>query len=163
MAALKMTTASVVDRAIVAVCSYPICAQRAEQTKTPLILTAASVVLSNGESSTFLIRAPSPEDFLKQTGLAIKTLHEALVRVAEPTPEKLTATLGRLDFVSELGAVRFDKSGNNVGQVAYPFRPDAAGCTSSCGSTCPSNCGQTSCTKSGGNECCSICGMPRPN
>jgi ABC-type branched-subunit amino acid transport system substrate-binding protein len=163
MAAVQMARAAEFDKATVVVCSYYVCASKAEETKTPLILTASSVVLSKGNSNTFLIRAPSQDDSIKQAGLAVKALHQALVRSVEPTSEKITATLRRLDFSSELGSVRFDESGNNVGLVAYPFRPDAAGCTSSCGSTCPSNCGQTSCTKTGGNECCSICGMPRPN
>jgi ABC-type branched-subunit amino acid transport system substrate-binding protein len=162
-AAAKMQEAVQRDQAAVAVCSHLSCVQAAEQTKTPLILTAAkSARLSHGETNTFLIWTPSPGDFELQANLAIKTLHEALTHAAEPTPEKITTALRDVDFSSGLGRVHFDKSGNNLGTAAYPFRPDTAGCTNSCGSSCPSNCGQTPCTKSGGNECCSICGMPRP-
>ena len=158
-----MSRAAEVDRAIVAVCRSFGCAQVANETNTPLILTASSMILPQRASNTFLIRAPSQQDFAKQTSLAIETLHKALITASEPTREKVTVALRSLKFVSELGEVRFDESGNNIGQVTYPFRPDGAGCTNSCGSTCPSNCGGTSCTKSGPNQCCSICGMPRPN
>jgi ABC-type branched-subunit amino acid transport system substrate-binding protein len=161
-AAAKMNEAVLKDNAAVAVCSYISCAQAAEQTKTPLILTAAgSTHLSHGETNTFLIWAPSTDDFERQTNLAIKTLHEALAHAAEPTPEKITAALRDLKFTSDLGEVHFGN--NNLGKAVYPFRPNTYGCGDSCGSSCPSNCGQTSCTKSDGNKCCSICGMPRPN
>ncbi len=163
VAAVKMRSAVEHDKVNVAVCSNYACAQPAEETKTPLILTGTSAGLSHGESNTFLIKAPGPEALVKQSGLALKTLNEALVGADELTPEKITASLRKLNFAIDLGAVHFDKAGNNVGLVAYPFNPGASGCTSSCGTTCPSNCGSTSCSKSGGNECCSICGMPRPN
>ena len=162
-AAAKMQEAALKDQAAVAICSHLSCVQRAEETKTPLILTAAkSARLSHGETNTFLIWTPSPDDFELQANLAIKTLDEALTHAAEPTREKITTALRDLDFSTGLGRVHFDKSGNNLGTAVYSFRPDAAGCTNSCGSSCPSNCGQTPCTQSSGNLCCSICGMPRP-
>ncbi len=163
VAAVRMRSAVEHDKVNVAVCSDYACAQPAEETKTPLILTGTSAGLSHGESNTFLIKAPGPEALVKQSGLALETLNRALVRADGFTPEKITVSLRKLDFAGDLGAVRFDKAGNNVGLVAYPFNPGASGCTSSCGSTCPSNCGNNSCSKSNGNECCSICGMPRPN
>ncbi len=136
----------------------------ANDAKVPLILTSANpnLVLDKEEASTFYVRAPSTDDFGKQIKLAVQTLQEAMKLAPEPSSEKLIKALRDVHVTAGLDQIRFDKSGNNTGRVVYQFRPDAAGCSDSCGTTCPTNCGGNSCTKSGGNECCSICGMPRP-
>ncbi|SCB32471.1 substrate-binding protein [Bradyrhizobium yuanmingense] len=136
----------------------------ANDAKVPLILTSANpnLVLDKAEASTFYIRAPSTDDFGKQIKLAVRTLHDAMKLAPEPSSEKLIRALRDVQVTAELDQIRFDKFGNNTGRVVYRFRPDAAGCSDSCGTTCPTNCGDTACSKSGGNECCSICGMPRP-
>jgi hypothetical protein len=164
-AAVAMEKALQKDRVAVAVCPHFACVSPAERAKTPLILTPGkSAGLSNSETNTFLIWAPSSSDFAQQTNLAIKTLDEALTHTAEPTREKITASLRDVKIASDFGEVQFDKRGNNTGKAVYPFRPDTAGCSDSCArNSCPSNCGQRPCSKSGENQCCSICGMPRPN
>ena len=158
---VSMERATQRDKVTVAVCPYAICARLAEETKTPLILTQSSRNLSKDQPTTFLVRAPTPDNFADS--LIIKTLDEALKQASEPTPAKIAEAFRSLRIESSLGEVRFDKSGNNVGLVAFPFRPDAAGCTNSCAKDCPSNCGKNKCSKSDGNECCSICGRPQPN
>jgi ABC-type branched-subunit amino acid transport system substrate-binding protein len=163
-AAAAMVEAVQKDRVALAVCPHLACVEPAERAKTPLIFTPGkSNGLSHNETNTFLIWVPSPSDFVQQSNLAIKTLHEALTHATEPTPEKITAALRDVKIASDFGEVRFDKVGNNIGKAAYRFRPDTAGCSNSCGKTCPSNCGQVTCDKSGDNQCCSIRGMPRPN
>jgi hypothetical protein len=155
------------EDAAVVICSQLSCVQRAEALKRPLILTASGVALNGTHSNTFLINSPSPDDYEKQTDLAIKTLGEALARSVRPTSEFIAVALRSLNFTVGTDAVRFDEAGNNVGRVTFPIRPtsrpDAAACTSACATTCPSACGETACEKTGNNLCCNVCGMPRPN
>ena len=157
----SMRRATESDKVVVAVCPYITCMHVAEETKTPLILTESSRNLSKEQPTTFLVRAPTPDNFADS--LIIKTLDEALKQASEPTSARVAEALRSLKIEGALGEVRFDKSGNNVGLVAFPFRPDGAGCTNSCAKDCPSNCGKNKCSKSDGNECCSICGRPQPN
>lgn len=165
VAATKARQAIDIDRVIILFSPHIACMDIANRSKVPLILTStkSSLRLDKQDAATFFIWAPSVEDSGKQIGLAVKTFNEAIKHTSEPTSEKLISALRAVQVTSELDQIRFDKFGYNEGKAAYPFRPDAAGCTSSCGSTCPSNCGSTACTKSGANQCCSICGMPRPN
>ena len=163
-AAARQVTES--DKVAVVICSNLGCVTPAEETKTPLILTYGGWSLSGKESSTFLINAPTRDDFETQVKLAIQTLHQALTRSYQPTPDKIMDALRKVDITDSLGAVRFDKSGNNAGRVSYPFRKISGinqSCSKSCAATCPKDCGQTTCSKDGNDQCCNVCGMPRPS
>jgi ABC-type branched-subunit amino acid transport system substrate-binding protein len=152
---------------IAAICDNIACRRVAEEYKTPTILKVPSTQLpqTGRENYGFLINAPSSEDFLIQAELAIVALRRGIATSPQPTSEDITRTLRNLDTEINLGRIKFDASGNNVGLVPYRFRPtsrpDGAGCTNSCGKTCPTNCGQTACETHDSSLCCSVCGRPR--
>jgi ABC-type branched-subunit amino acid transport system substrate-binding protein len=163
--AAAATEKAISNDAVVVLCPDLGCMGPAERTKTPLILTFGGWSISQKVSSTFLINAPTRDDFEMQAKLAIKTLHTALSKSQQPTPENITDALRKVDITDSLGAVHFDKSGNNAGRVTYPFRKISGinqSCSKSCASTCPKDCGQTACSKDGTDQCCNVCGMPRP-
>jgi ABC-type branched-subunit amino acid transport system substrate-binding protein len=165
IAAEKIQRLLAVDKVVVTLCSSNGCRAMPKGYSTPLILTTPSIALTDKTAgSVFLINAPSAEDYETQATLAFVALREALLASEDASAVKIAVALRKLNLTTNFGQIRFDAMGNNVGLVPYPFRsmfkPDAAGCTSSCGSACPSNCGQTPCEKSGSNQCCNICGMP---
>src|SRR5260370_1179889 len=120
MKAANAAAKAIAHDAVAVICPDPGCIGPAERTKTPLILTFGGWSLSEKVSNTFLINAPSRDDFETQTKLAIKTLHQALTQSQQPTSEKIADARRKVEIRDSLGAVRFDKSGNNAGCVSYP-------------------------------------------
>jgi hypothetical protein len=156
------------DKAVSLLCHSIGCREAAERNETPTILTEPAFKLTTpGKRIAFVINVPSPDDFEAQAELAYHALQQAIANSGRPSAEQIITALRNLNLNTEFGRVRFDELGNNIGLVRFPFRsgsrPDAAGCSNSCGSTCPNNCGQIACSKdSNNNQCCSICGRPLP-
>jgi hypothetical protein len=153
------------EKVVLVVCSSMSCRTPGQELRIPTILTAFGLLLPGTNPTTFLINAPGPDDLTKQAMLARDVVNDALSRSREPTAQGITAALQSVNLKTSEGSVSFDKSGNNIGPVAFrrtPLsRPDGAGCADKCERTCPSECGGA-CNKTGENECCSICSRPRP-